>query len=138
MLLPQLRSQHLAHFFHHGFDVIEMTVLSMLVWSYRDKVTIHAQSIVELDRKVVRVLSGSVQHVAITTSITISIALSTCMELSGCGESGLRKTGRVAKTARATSSPKMRASSPKMAQDRLKIAEDGPKIGPRSPKMMNF
>ena len=37
---------------------------------------IRAQSTVELDRKVVRVLSGSGQHVAITTSITNSIALS--------------------------------------------------------------
>ena len=34
---------------------------------------IHAQSAVELDRKVVLVFSGSDQHVAITISITISI-----------------------------------------------------------------
>ena len=33
---------------------------------------IHAQSIVELGRKVVLVCRGSEQHVAITTSITIS------------------------------------------------------------------
>ena len=37
---------------------------------------IHAQTQVELDRKAVRVFSGSDQHVAITTSITISISTS--------------------------------------------------------------
>ena len=44
---------------------------------------IHAQTQVELDRKGVRVFSGSDQHVAITisitTSITISITISTLL-----------------------------------------------------------
>ena len=38
-------------------------------------VHIHAQTQMEVDRKAVRVLSGSDQHVAITNSITISITI---------------------------------------------------------------
>ena len=37
---------------------------------------IHAQTQVELDRKAVRVLSGSDEHAAIATSITSSITIS--------------------------------------------------------------
>ena len=40
---------------------------------------VHAQSTVELDRNVVLVLSGSDQHVAITTSITTSSPLFSIM-----------------------------------------------------------
>ena len=47
---------------------------------------IHAQSIVELDDKVDLVCSGSDLHVAITTSITISIPFRTCLKLSGWAE----------------------------------------------------
>ena len=35
MLLPQLRSQLLPHLF--TFDLVDMTVLIVFVWSYRDK-----------------------------------------------------------------------------------------------------
>ena len=48
----------------------------------RAPVHIHAQSIVELGRKVVLVCRGSEQHVAITTSITISNPLFSWLMLS--------------------------------------------------------
>ena len=42
------------------------------IWYWCAPVHIHAQTTVELDRKEVRVCSGSDQHVAITTSIATS------------------------------------------------------------------
>ena len=54
---------------------------------------IHAQSIVDLDRKVDRMLSGSDQHVAITNSITTSITTSSPqLDPGECGSG--RRLGR--------------------------------------------
>ena len=43
---------------------------------------IHAQSIVELDRKEVLVFSGSEEHAAITISITTASPIFSCLMLS--------------------------------------------------------